>query len=92
MGSKLPSATGSSSNSDGHPFTSSREQDGDVKLPAALTQIQLADKTANEFAYKSHEVSTTSNFPEAISCRKAFDDMYYCYSLGGQFLNGELYS
>jgi hypothetical protein len=35
------------------------------------------------------ELRKDSQFPTEMNCLTAFDNMYYCYSLGGQFLNGE---
>lgn len=32
----------------------------------------------------------SSTFPGEMNCITAFDEMFYCYSLGGQFLNGML--
>ncbi|KAI5805827.1 hypothetical protein EDC01DRAFT_626638 [Geopyxis carbonaria] len=89
--SKVPSATESSSKSDGQPLTKSREEIADAELAALLTQLDSEHQAATELAKKPRDVSAVSAFPETMSCRKAFDDLFYCYSLGGQFLNGKLY-
>ncbi|KAF8426676.1 hypothetical protein EV426DRAFT_702277 [Tirmania nivea] len=64
--------------------------------PAASPNTPLTITSAPSFsaadreriaAAKKAEVEYESTFPTEMNCLHAFDQVWYCYSLGGQFLN-----
>jgi Protein of unknown function (DUF3128) len=72
-----------------------REAAADAELAALLATLdaEAAEVAAGGGASKKNtgpqeKPKPNSAFPEEMSCVTAFDEMYYCYSLGGQFLNG----
>ncbi|KAH7036743.1 hypothetical protein B0J12DRAFT_677897 [Macrophomina phaseolina] len=80
------------------PKTLSRNEQADADLKAFLSELQ-ASVEPNTSA-TPNDVSTTqpaqtqpaqpqppSIFPTTMNCRQAFEEAFYCQSLGGQFMN-----
>lgn len=82
------SAPSSSSSSD------PRDNRDDPELRELLEAIDEESKKAVRDSAKHVEYNTAgdpnfrSGFEDTMNCLTAFDDMYYCYSLGGQWSNG----
>ena len=60
----------------------------DERPPSPKTSNGSSSATAA--TAKGEREGAKSAFPTEMNCVSAFDEMYYCYSLGGQFLNGLL--
>jgi len=58
--------------------------------PRTITSAPSFSATDREriAAAKKAEEEYESTFPTEMNCLHAFDQVWYCYSLGGQFLNG----
>ncbi|PWW76653.1 hypothetical protein C7212DRAFT_279386 [Tuber magnatum] len=75
-----------------------REAAADEELRQLLSNLEAeaANSTSTSTERAREEKEAVTAFPTEMSCITAFDEMYYCYSLGGQFLNvyryGELRS
>ncbi|KAK6361703.1 hypothetical protein TWF730_005417 [Orbilia blumenaviensis] len=68
----------------------SRDDLADEELSALLKTLQTSSN--DEDSDPSRKSSKPQNFqdtlyPTTMSCREAFDELYFCYSLGGQFKN-----
>lgn len=67
---------------------------------ATRAKAQRASPTSGTQSYKYHPTSAEkkkiadedfeTGFKTEMNCLQAFDQVWYCYSLGGQFLNGLL--
>ncbi|KAK6340989.1 hypothetical protein TWF696_009301 [Orbilia brochopaga] len=91
------SAAASSASNDSSPSTpsqaptKSRDDLADEELSAFLKTIQ----SEHDHPSSSKHASSSGNdsnfqdtlYPTTMSCREAFDELYFCYSLGGQFKN-----
>jgi hypothetical protein len=69
----------------------SREAQADAELAALMRELD-AEHQANAAAAKHASVTHVTDddktgLPTDMNCLTAFDEMFYCYSLGGQFLN-----
>lgn len=64
----------------------SRDEKADAELKAFLSELQ-ASVTPDSSASSSSEPQKPSIFPTTMNCRQAFDEAFYCQSLGGQFNN-----
>ncbi|KAG0637254.1 hypothetical protein HOY80DRAFT_973890 [Tuber brumale] len=78
-----------------------REAAADAELSELLSNLEaeaaaIAQRKTTTAAKGEGDEKEATAFPTEMSCITAFDEMYYCYSLGGQFLNvyryGELKS
>lgn len=65
-----------------------REQQADAELAELLAALDSGHRSATASKEKTRTEQFESSFPSEMNCMIAFDEMYYCYSLGGQFLNG----
>ncbi|KAF3921426.1 hypothetical protein ABW21_db0203049 [Orbilia brochopaga] len=70
----------------------SRDDLADEELSAFLKSIQSEQdhpSTSNQHASSAKNGGNFQDtlYPTAMSCREAFDELYFCYSLGGQFKN-----
>lgn len=87
----------SNKGSSSQPKQSARDQEADAEfaeLIAALSQeLSPNPKDEKKRAGRDrgeidNDTAYTSTFPGEMNCITAFDEMFYCYSIGGQFLNG----
>lgn len=74
------SAAAPSSTPSTPPPPTDRNAAADAELAALITDLNTPTSTADTTPH-------LSGIPENMSCLTAFDELYYCYSLGGQFLN-----
>ncbi|KAJ6262227.1 hypothetical protein Dda_3032 [Drechslerella dactyloides] len=70
----------------------SRDDLADEELSAFLKTIQSESDQSSSSSKHGHSTGKDGTFqdtlyPTAMSCREAFDELYFCYSLGGQFKN-----
>lgn len=79
------------------PKQSTRDQEADAEfaeLIAALSQEPSPNpkdgkkRDGRDRGEIDNDTAYTSTFPGEMNCITAFDEMFYCYSIGGQFLNG----
>ncbi|KAI5853083.1 hypothetical protein DFP73DRAFT_535068 [Morchella snyderi] len=85
-----------------HPQPAAKKPTRDEQADAELAEFIAAfDKeqssgSSNDFRKRDgrdrgeveeEDASLGSSFPGEMNCITAFDEMYYCYSVGGQFLN-----
>ncbi|EPS44485.1 hypothetical protein H072_1508 [Dactylellina haptotyla CBS 200.50] len=54
---------------------------------SALLKTLHAEEASNSESSKSSTSFQDTLYPTTMSCREAFDELYFCYSLGGQFKN-----
>ncbi|KAF3918952.1 hypothetical protein ABW20_dc0107479 [Dactylellina cionopaga] len=64
----------------------SRDDLAEEEFSALLKTLHADDPSHKESAPPSKSFQDTL-YPTSMSCREAFDELYYCYSLGGQFKN-----
>ncbi|KAL0632351.1 hypothetical protein Q9L58_008789 [Maublancomyces gigas] len=78
------------------PKQSIRDQEADAEfaeLIAALSQEPTPNpkdgkkRDGRDRGEIDNDTTYTSTFPGEMNCITAFDEMFYCYSIGGQFLN-----
>lgn len=79
------------------PKQSTRDQEADAELAeliAAFSQEPSPNpddekkRVGRDRGEIDNDTAYTSTFPGEMNCVTAFDEMFYCYSIGGQFLNG----
>lgn len=72
-----------------------RDQQADLDLEEILAELDRDHQT--HAAAAKHNATThfadddKTGLPTDMNCLTAFDEMFYCYSLGGQFLNAYRY-
>lgn len=80
-----------------NPKQSTRDQEADAELAELIAAFSQEPSTSPTDGKKRHgrdrgevdnDTAYTSTFPGEMNCVTAFDEMFYCYSMGGQFLNG----
>ncbi|KAF4310931.1 hypothetical protein GTA08_BOTSDO13598 [Botryosphaeria dothidea] len=85
-----PSTSSTSSTSSDASSTTAAE------LKAFLSELQASvepstsstsSDASSTTAAASSQTTTPSIFPTTMNCRQAFDEAFYCQSLGGQFMN-----
>lgn len=76
-----------------------RDGEADAELAELIAELDKEHATGNSNSKKREgrdrgEVDTgndySSSFQGEMSCLSAFDEVFYCYSIGGQFLNGKV--
>ncbi|KAK6502973.1 hypothetical protein TWF481_008009 [Arthrobotrys musiformis] len=65
--------------------TKSRDDVAEEELSALLKTLSSEDPLSKESLPPQNFQDTL--YPTTMSCREAFDELYFCYSLGGQFKN-----
>lgn len=95
------SGGGNGKDSTSQPEKPTRDQEADAELAeliATLGQEQVPSKDGRKKRdgrergeIEDDDASYGSAFPGEMNCITAFDEMFYCYSIGGQFLNGMLF-
>lgn len=74
-----------------------RDQEADAELAELIAAFTQEPSPSSKDGNKRHgrdrgeidnNTAYTSTFPGEMNCITAFDEMFYCYSMGGQFLNG----
>lgn len=89
----------SSNDKDGssQPKQSARDQEADAELAELIAAFSQEPSSSSKDGKKrdgrdrgeiDDGVAYNSAFPGEMNCVTAFDEMFYCYSVGGQFLNG----
>ncbi|KAK6534356.1 hypothetical protein TWF281_005679 [Arthrobotrys megalospora] len=63
----------------------SRDDVAEEEFSALLKTLHEEDPARNESRPQQNFQDTL--YPTTMSCREAFDELYFCYSLGGQFKN-----
>lgn len=80
-----------------NPKQSTRDQEADAELAELIAVFSQEPSTSPTDGKERHgrdrgevdnDTAYTSTFPGEMNCVTAFDEMFYCYSMGGQFLNG----
>lgn len=78
------------------PTSVTRDEQADAELKAFLSELQASvepstsstsSDASSTTAAASSQTTTPSIFPTTMNCRQAFDEAFYCQSLGGQFMN-----
>ncbi|KAF3911994.1 hypothetical protein AA313_de0207431 [Arthrobotrys entomopaga] len=64
----------------------SRDDIAEEELSALLKTFNSEDSPSSSSSKPSTSFQDTL-YPSTMSCREAFDELYFCYSLGGQFKN-----
>jgi hypothetical protein len=71
--------------------SSSREAQADAELAALLASLDAEHAANTRAAERNARVPAADDdktgLPTDMNCLTAFDEMFYCYSFGGQFLN-----
>ncbi|KAA8905969.1 hypothetical protein FN846DRAFT_949419 [Sphaerosporella brunnea] len=73
------------------PLPQTREEQADSELAALIAELDR-EHTENARATERNKRVPAANddktgLPTEMNCLTAFDEMFYCYSFGGQFLN-----
>ncbi|KAK6528754.1 hypothetical protein TWF694_003993 [Orbilia ellipsospora] len=65
----------------------SRDDVAEEELSALLKSFNSEDPSSQSSKPSSTTSFQDTLYPSTMSCREAFDELYFCYSLGGQFKN-----
>ena len=70
----------------------SRDEQAEVELQGFLAQINAEtggtlSSSSQQYTSSPSSISPDSLYPTTMSCRQAFDNAFYCQSMGGQFNN-----
>lgn len=70
-------------------FIKDLERPPNSPTPSTATQFQTSSSTSQDTATPDNakllDISPSALYPRTMSCRQAFDQAFYCQSLGGKF-------